>query len=360
MDEAALAQANKRLEELGAVLPAGGRVLVVPHDYPDPDALAASGAMHLLLAKRFGVRGQVVFSGEVSRAENRELLRHWSYHWHLLAEVREPKGKIPAIFVDTAPWSGNVTIPSFAKPIAVFDHHPFRRKKRWTDIFSDVRVGTGSTVTILFEYLLAAGIAIPKWLASIMAYAIASETLDLSRNVTPLDLEAYAYLLPRANMRIVGRIRHAPLPRSYYIQLQEALRNGWVYDRVAWTHLEDVQQQAIIAEIADLLCLMERVTWSFCTGYHGDSLLFSLRSEQKGARCGSLVKSVLGKQAGSAGGHDQMAAGYLDMKGLSREEREARRGAFTKALVTRIEKRLLQDQPLELLAKPLIESTGTT
>ncbi len=353
MDEARLNEARKQLNELKAALPEKGRVLVIPHDYPDPDALVSAMAMHLLLAEHFHLRCQVVFTGMVSRAENRELLRHCRYRWHLLEELDEPKAKLPCLFVDTAPWSGNVTVPAFGKPVAVLDHHPFHRKKRWSGVFADVRVGTGATASMMYEYLTAAGVTIPKWLASIMSYAIAAETLDLCRSCTDLDLEAYTSLLARSNMTIIGKIRHAPLPKSYYVQLQEAIRNAFVYGRVAWTHLDAVQQPEIVAEIAELLCLMERVTWAFCTAYHGDKLLMSIRTEQIGARCGALLKHLVKKQ-GSVGGHNQMAAGYLNLAGLTPEQRSDRKDVFVKSLVAHIERRALQDQPLEMVAKPLV------
>ena len=353
MDESHLNQARKRLDEFGAVLPQKGRVLIIPHDYPDPDALASAAAMHLLLTERYHVHGQIVFSGQVSRAENRELLRHCRYRWRMLEDLRVPKDRILCIFVDTAPWSGNVTVPTFGKPIAVFDHHPFKTKRKWGNIFVDVQIDTGATVSMMYEYLTAAGIAMPKWLASIMSYAIAAETLDLYRSCTDLDLEAYTILLARSNMSIIGRIRHAPLPKSYYVQLQEAIRNAFVFGRIAWTHLDAVAQPEIVAEIAELLCLMERVTWAFCTAYHGDHMLISFHSEQKGARCGHLLKSVV-KKKGSVGGHHQMAAGYLNMSGLSPQEKEAQRLAFVRGLISRIEKKPVQTEPLEVFATPLV------
>jgi hypothetical protein len=56
-----------------------------------------------------------------------------------------------------------------------------------------------------------------------MAYAISSETLDLSREYEKDDVRR----LPRVwwrgpTCKIIGKIRHAPLPRSYYALLQEA------------------------------------------------------------------------------------------------------------------------------------------
>ncbi len=347
-------QTLKRLEELRAVLPVKGRVLIIPHDYPDPDALASAAAAHLLLDKYFGLHSQIVFTGVVSRAENREMLRHFHYKWHLLSQLRTTRRRIPCIFVDTKPRAGNVTMPSFGKPVAVFDHHPVSRKNPLGDVFADIRAGAGASVTILHEYLVAANIAVPKWLAAVMAYGIATETLDLSRNCTPEDMQAYTSLLAKANMSVMGEIRHAPLPPTYYAQLQEAIGNAQIFGRVAWTHLRDVAQPEIVAEVADLLARMERMTWSFCTAYQGDNLIVSLRSSQKGARCGQLLKTIIRKQ-GSGGGHHWMAAGYLNMEGVPDPEREERRDALVKALLSGIERRSVAgSEPVELVARPLI------
>ena len=77
-------------------------------------------------------------------------------------------------------------------------------------LFLDVRVESGATVTMLYEYLSACGITIPTWLASMMVYAVATETLDLSRNCAMPDLQAYLGLLSRANMKILGQIHSIP------------------------------------------------------------------------------------------------------------------------------------------------------
>ncbi len=348
-------QGNKYLEQLKAMLPERGRVLIVPHNYPDPDALASAAALHLLLAERFRIQGQIVFTGMVSRAENREFLSHYRYTWRLLSQMRELRHRVPCLFIDTNPSASNVTVPTWGRPVAVVDHHPFRREDRWKGIYTDIRPGTGATASILYEYLKAAEVSIPRWLASLMAYAISTETLDLSRNCTPLDLEAYTALLSQANMSIIGEIRHASLPRIYYVRLQEAIQNAFVYGRVAWSHLDEVHEPEIVPEISDLLSRMERISWAFCTAYHEDNLIFSIRTVQKGANCASVLKRVVRKN-GSVGGHQKMAAGHLEMRGLNPVEREERRETFIKTLLGRIERRVIEaDVPLISLARPLTE-----
>lgn len=344
------------LEQLGSVLPARGRVLIIPHDYPDPDALASAASLELLLARRWGLRGQIVFSGEVSRAENRELLRQMRYRWYPLANLRTPKRKpVPCILVDTTPWAGNVTLPDWVDPIAVIDHHPIPAGASIGHAMAAIEPDVGATATLMFEYLRQSDIAPPKWLSTVLLYAIITETMDFSREVTDRDLAAYTTLTGCANLGLLGKIRNAPLPRGYFSHLQAAMSNAIVFGRVAWTRLGQVDHPEIVGEFADLLLRMERITWSFCLAEVGDRLLVSVRSCQKGARCGRVLRRAIGRH-GSAGGHDSLAAGYLLLEGLDPEQRETLEEGLIRALVSRIERRSgFTRTSGTLSAQPLIE-----
>ena len=328
------------LSNLAKVLPSHGQVLIIPHDYPDPDALASAAALQLFLAKRYNLHGQIIFSGIVSRAENREILRHFKYGLKSIQQWRPGKEKRPAIFVDTAPWRGNVTVPASIKPIAVFDHHHHGRYKAPANMFIDINPAFGATTTRLWECLQTAGVPIPKWLAAIMAYAITSETFDFTRHATERDIQAYTLLLNQCNMKTLGQIKNASLPRAYYSYLAEAVTNAQTYGRVAWTHLAEVKQPEIVAEIADLLLLMERIMWAFCTGFTDDRLIVSIRSEVASLHCGRLLRSLIDRKEGSAGGHEQAAAGFIDVSKLAVPERMQRRDALEAKLLAKIEGRL--------------------
>lgn len=360
MDDTTTRKTVKLLEQLRHVLPARGRVLILPHDHPDPDALASAAALHLLLHQRFGLNGQIVFTGLVARAENQEMLRHFRYRWRHPNELRTPAKKIPTIFVDTAPWTGNVTIPSYAEPVAVIDHHPVRRRAVPMVPFADIRQGAGATATILHQYLEAVGVAPPKWLATLLIYAIITETLDLSRDSGPEDLEAYVDLLTRANLKTLGRIRHAPLTREYFSHMKEAMDNGQVFGRVAFTHLHQVKQTEIVAELADFLLRMERISWAFCTAYREDRLVVSLRSSASRARCGQLLRTLIGR-SGAAGGHNHMAAGFVAMKSMKPATRETKRGELVQGLLRRIERRTPRqagDAAAPLAPQPLVMASA--
>ncbi|HMP73847.1 MAG TPA: DHH family phosphoesterase [Kiritimatiellia bacterium] len=345
---------TQRLSELGERIRPGNRIWIIPHDYPDPDALASACAVHLLLDKVFGAKSEIVFSGSVSRAENKELLRRIRYSWRRVPLVSPPRREVDCVLVDTVPWASNVTIPPYVKPVAVFDHHDHVRKAP-TDLFMDVRSGTGATTTIVHEYLKTAGVEIPSWLAAIMAYAISSETLDMSREFNRQDIYAYLDLAARADLSLIGKIRHAPLPRVYYAHLQEALANARLTGRMVYSHLSRIEQPEIVAEVADLLLRMEGPRWAFCTAYLNGGMFVSIRSSARNAKCSKILRAVMGKK-GSSGGHDSMAAGYMDMSMYGPEEKEERRQVLLKGLIRRILKKPASD-PLsaELGAELLVD-----
>jgi len=357
MDEKTVSEVENLLAEFAKVLPERGRVLIIPHDYPDPDALASAAALHLLLAKRYRLHGRIIFSGVVSRAENREILRHFKYGLTPTQQWHPGPKKCPAIFVDTAPWRGNVTVPAGIKPVAVFDHHYHGRYKPPAGMFIDINPGYGATCTRLWECLRISNLQIPKWLAAIMAYAITTETIDFIRHSSERDIQAYTILLNQCNMKILGQIKNAAVPRAYYSYLAEAVTNAQTYGRVAWTRLENVKQPEIVAEVADLLLRMERISWSFCSGFTEDRLIVSIRSEPVNPHCGKLLRALIGRKEGSAGGHEQAAAGFIDVSKLSTEERVRRRDALEAKLLEKIEGRL-SDTARPLLAEDEAARSG--
>lgn len=65
--------ANKRLEKLKGMVK-GKRVLILIHNNPDPDAIAAGWALSYLLKKKFAVNSRIVYGGRITRPENRTMI----------------------------------------------------------------------------------------------------------------------------------------------------------------------------------------------------------------------------------------------------------------------------------------------
>ena len=284
------------------------RWLVLTHDNPDPDALAATAVLSLILRRRFRRRTTVAYGGMIGRAENREMVRSLKLELSHLRHLRRRDYQHFAL-VDCQPWTGNSQLPKGVLPDLVIDHHPLRKATQSARL-ADVRPTYGATATILLEYLEAAGLQPTRALATGLVYAIRSETQDFGREAAGPDHAAYDRLLPRIDRRLLARIQTARLPFSYFQNLHRAIEGLAGVGNLVVSSLGRVDQPDIVPEIADLLLRMEGKTWSLCTGTHGDRLYLSIRTTNPRADAGNLMRRLIGKR-GKGGGHGTLAGGFI-------------------------------------------------
>jgi nanoRNase/pAp phosphatase (c-di-AMP/oligoRNAs hydrolase) len=186
---------QERLERLFEAVRGATSVLILPHNDPDPDAIASALALRHLLAEKLGVEGHVVYRGIIGRAENRALVRYLGHPLRRLTGT-DLRQSAPIALVDTQPGAGNNALPPRSTAAIVFDHHPWREGTA-AATFADVRPNLGATSTILTEYLQAAEIEPAPPLATALFYGVKTDTMGLSRAASPADVAAYFYLQPR-------------------------------------------------------------------------------------------------------------------------------------------------------------------
>jgi nanoRNase/pAp phosphatase (c-di-AMP/oligoRNAs hydrolase) len=286
-----------------------GRWLVLTHDNPDPDALASTAALSLLLRRWFGQTVTVAYGGIIGRAENREMVRSLRLPLQHLRQLGKQRFTHYAL-VDCQPWTGNAQLPQGIVPDLVIDHHP--KRKTTQAAILDVRPPYGATATILAEYLFATGIEPPRALATGLVYAIRSETQDFGREAAGPDHAAFDALLPRIDRKVLARIQSARLPLVYFRNLHRALEGLAGVSNLVVSNLGAVDQPDIVPEIADLLLRMEGKTWSLCTGSHGDRVYASIRTTNSRADAGNLMRRLIGT-LGKGGGHGTMAGGFVSI-----------------------------------------------
>ncbi|HOX43612.1 MAG TPA: phosphoesterase [Myxococcota bacterium] len=293
---------------LAAALRGGRRVWVFLHDNPDPDTLAA-GWLLARIAEHLGLRARLVYGGRLGRAENRAMVSLLRLPARPLEGVRfrARRGDRLAL-VDSQPGTGNNSLPEGLGCHVVVDHHPLRRN--WRAEFSDVRAGEGCTTTRMLRLFEGFGLTLDARLATAVAYAIVSETQDLGREADPADREALLRSYPLANLRCLGRIRHPRRSRAYYRLIHQALVRAQVGGRVCVCAMGPVPVADLVAEVADFLVAMERVTWCLVTGLHQGQLLLSLRADRPVVRAGQVMRRLLGR-AGKGGGHGLSAGGLV-------------------------------------------------
>lgn len=286
-------------------------VLIVPHNNPDPDAIASAAALVYLFKEKLDVQAQIVYKGVVGRAENRAVTRHLD---HPLQPLR--MGDLHAashvVLVDTQPGFGNNPTSEVDNVVIVIDHHQSIGEK--LDVrFVDVRPDVGAASTIMVEYLREAKLEIPSDLATALFYGIKTDTMGLQRGASSTDHNAFCFLLDLVDFEAVARIERAQVSTDYFRTIVEAFQSTRVYDYIITSHIPEMRYPDLTADIADLLLRTRGCRWVFCSGVYNDTLYFSIRTENKRG-AGQIARDIVGEE-GTAGGHGSMAGGQRPIKG---------------------------------------------
>jgi nanoRNase/pAp phosphatase (c-di-AMP/oligoRNAs hydrolase) len=301
---------EKVLEKLYETARGASRLLILPHNDPDPDAMASAVALRSLLAERLEMESTIAYQGMIGRAENRALVRYLGNPLELLTDAMLQQASHLAL-IDTQPGAGNITLPPGARVMLVIDHHAWREETA-TAGFADVRPGVGATSTILTQYLLAAGLQPPSALATALFYGIKTVTMGLSRNSSPEDAAAYAYLQPRVDVEALAQVEYAQVPADYFKSFDAALRAARIYDGLLIAYITVLTYPDLAAELADFLLRLEKAQWVICMGVYQEALILSVRTRSRDDVAEKLVQAIVAGE-GSAGGHGTMAGGQIPL-----------------------------------------------
>ena len=306
------------IERLQAVV-RGRRFLIVTHNNPDPDAIASTWAFADLLARRFRVDSTIAYGGFITRAENRAMVQILRIDLRPIGEV-DLRNFHAAALIDTQPGFRNHALPAALSPSIVIDHHRMHPRSQAVE-FSDIRPGYGSTSTIVTEYLLQAGLSLPRRLATALYYGIRSDTSDLGREASEADFRIAISLYPSVHHRWVATIAHPPLSREFMVDFDRALHEARIYGDVILANLGYLKTTDMVARMADFFLQIGDVRWSLVFAQDGKHLVFSLRTKRRKQNAGRMAQRLV-KGWGAAGGHDQVAGGQIPLEGFpsSREE----------------------------------------
>ena len=241
------------LEKLRAIAQ-NKKVLILTHNNPDPDAISAGWALSYLLRKKFKAICQLAYGGLIARAENRAIVRLLNIDIRPLDSLNICDFQIFAL-VDTQPRAGNNGLPPHIKASIVIDHHGVRKSSQEAD-FVDIRIHYGSSATIATEYLLRAGLFIPKTMATALFYGIKTDTRDLGRHATAVDYNAAIALYPKVQLKILSQIEYPDLPQDYFIDFDRGLHEAEIYGKVIFCDLGFLRNPDMVALMAGFFLLV--------------------------------------------------------------------------------------------------------
>lgn len=291
-----------------------GPTVILTHNNPDPDALAAGTGLAYLLEQVWGMATHKVFSGSVARAENVAMMRHLTPGWRAINCLEEAPAHSNLILVDSQPGAGNNLLGNGTAPTAVIDHHePFRPQSERA-AYLDLRPEMGATATMIYQYLVAAGVPMPHELATALYYGIKTDTRGLSRDKTPEDEVAYLSLLVDVDHDLLFRVEHATRPAIFFRRLVAGLAAARVHKSAVVSVLGEMHRSDFAAELADQLITLEGTRGVLCLGTYQGVLQMSVRTVRLGEDAGLLVQGLI-RGLGSGGGHGTIAGGQVTLNG---------------------------------------------
>lgn len=333
-----------KLERLLQVARGRKKALILTHDNPDPDSLAAAVTLAHILERRAGMEAQVGYGGIIGRAENIAFVKVLHLPVSHVSQIDFDAYDLFGL-VDTQPPVGNHSLPGRLRADIVLDHHPLREESLQAP-FADVGGDYGATSTMVVEYLRAARLEPTVEVATALFYGIKADTRDLGRETTQTDVDSYLWLFPRCDKQLLGQIEHPELPARYFQLYHTAIERAKVHGTAIVTDLEEVYSPDMVAEVAERMMFLEGMKWSLAYATYRNQLYVSLRVKDRRMNAGRLIREICADFGGSSGGHGSMAGARLPLSGRANQRKALKRdlvGRFLEAFG------VAQERPVSLL-----------
>ncbi len=311
----------KRLRRLLRVLRGlDGRLAVVTHDNPDPDAIASAIAL-TKIAESVGVDADPCYFGDISHQENRALVNLLDLNLRNLPrgfDIAEYDGV--ALVDHSRPGVNDGLDPDTTVDI-VIDHHPPRAPVEAT--FVDLRSAVGATSTLLTDYLERLNITPDRTVATALLFGIRVDTRDFVREVSVADYEAAAFLLPHVDTSILDRIESPSMSAEVLETVARAIRNREIQGTALAASVGEIRDRDALAQAAERLLDMETVQVSLVYGYADGTVYASARARGAEIDIGETLRDAFGPM-GSAGGHADMAGAQIPLGILEHVDSDSR------------------------------------
>ncbi|SFB74318.1 nanoRNase/pAp phosphatase, hydrolyzes c-di-AMP and oligoRNAs [Halobiforma haloterrestris] len=318
LESAATTTAEAAIELRRLLDSVDGRLAVVTHDNPDPDAIASATAL-VDIAESVGVEADACYFGDISHQENRAMVNLLDLDLRNLASDAPLEEYAAFALVDHSRPGVNDGLPEDLDVDIVIDHHPPRGPVPGR--FVDLREGVGATSTVLTEYVDRFGLPFDTRTATALLYGIRVDTNDFSREVAPADFRAASTLQPHADTSVLRQIEQPTIEGDTLETIARAIKNREQRDSVAVASVGRLSDRDALPQAADQLLAMEGIETTLVFGFRDEMAFLSARSRANDVDLGETLRDAFDR-IGSAGGHADMAGAQLEVGVLGQVDDE--------------------------------------
>jgi nanoRNase/pAp phosphatase (c-di-AMP/oligoRNAs hydrolase) len=342
-DEIAKVRPLNKLTKLRSILRASdGRVAILIHDNPDPDAISSAAAL-AEIAKKEGVETEIMYAGEIGRDENRALINLLGTK---LTRVDVITKHILRTFktialVDVSNLSYVSALTADRTPQIIIDHHLHDRSLNAD--FVDIRTSVGSTAAIMTQYIQLAGISLEKKLASALLYGIMTDTAEFTRGMSPDDIMGVNFLVPLSDQELLEKVKSPSVSLETANALAVAIQNRDFVRDVLISTAGVIGNRDAIPQACEYLLKLEGVSTTFVFAIVNENIIINARTKDVRMNVADVMKRAFG-DLGSTGGHPTSAGATVPLGVFSGTQDEQMLISMVKDSVTR---RLLQGMRVE-------------
>ncbi|RQG87001.1 bifunctional oligoribonuclease/PAP phosphatase NrnA [Natrarchaeobius halalkaliphilus] len=309
LDQTASPSAETAIELRQHLESIDGRLAVVTHDNPDPDAIASAVAL-VDIAAAVGLEADACYFGDISHQENRAMVNLLDLDLRNLSPD-EPLTDYDAFaLVDHSRPGVNDQLPEELYVDIVIDHHPPRGPVSAS--FVDLREHAGATSTVLTEYIDRFSLTFHPATATALLYGIRIDTNDFMREVAPADFRAASILWPHVDTSLLERIEQPTVDGETLGTIARAIQNRIRRDSIAVASVGRLTDRDALPQAADQLLAMEGVETTLVFGFEDEMAFLSARSRANDIDLGATLRDAFDR-IGSAGGHADMAGAQLEI-----------------------------------------------
>jgi nanoRNase/pAp phosphatase (c-di-AMP/oligoRNAs hydrolase) len=295
-----------------------GTVAIFTHNEPDPDSIASALAFQAI-CKNEGVKSKIYYGGEISHQENIELVKLLDIELNQIRSEDDVKVALAnsskVVLIETAIPSQNNPLPKDMVPNVVLDHHSTAKNVVASDLI-DIRSDVGALSTILTIYIQQLDVKLDSKLATALLYAIKTDTKSFTRNVSPTDLKAAAFLSPFSDEKIIKRIESPPMTPYTMDVIGNAIVNREVRDGILFSSVGYVEERDALPQAAEFLLREKDIRIVGLCGIRGYNIHISARNTDSDIHLGEIVKKAF-SDYGSAGGHATSAGVQISLDRLN-------------------------------------------
>jgi nanoRNase/pAp phosphatase (c-di-AMP/oligoRNAs hydrolase) len=296
-----------------------GAVAIFCHDNPDPDTLASGWALHHICEHR-KVDAGIFFGGELALPGSKELVKRLRIPVRGLSGPEEVEEVISShskiALVDSARAGENNCLPINVVPNIVIDHHSTGASAKGGEFF-EVRANVGATSTIMTKYYIQLGLPMDLRIATALFYGIKTDTGGFTKNISPADMMAAAFLSSYVYQPLLDIFEAPPLPRSTIEAFGKAVVDREVKEHVSISWLGELPDRSALPMVVDFMMQEEGTLTAVVMAVVGSTVQLSARNKDKEIHIGAVLHRAF-KGVGSAGGHATSAGGQIPVKALLR------------------------------------------